>query len=182
MKAGYKVAISMIKIVPLIGIRDSGKTGTLLAFFRIKKRPGSYGYIDRKLKGKIVCAYGLCSPQELREFCKYKLVIENIKERLSRAKTEVKKGRGKDDFIFIIPFGLYMRNGKINENCILKPIERLKKDGYAVSPIYLRRQLSISSRTQDFDDFIKKVTTKKIDSTKDDEDRQAKELKKLILS
>ncbi len=181
LKAEYKSGISMIKIVPLIGIRDSGKTGTLLEFFGVEKRSGSYGYMDRVIKGKIVCAYGLCSPQELREYCNYNLVIENIKERLARAKIEVKKRRGKGEFIFIIPFGLYMRDGEINENCILKPIDRLKKDGYAVSPIYLRRQLSISSRAKDFDDFVKKVTTKKIDSIKDDEDRQAKELKKLII-
>ncbi len=172
----------MITIVPLIGLRDSGKTGTLLEFFGVEKRSGSYGYMDRKIKGKIVCAYGLCSPQELRGFCKYDLVIENIKERLNKAKIEIKNKRGEDDFIFIIPFGLYMRDGKINENCISVPIARLKKDGYAVSPIYLRKQLSISSRTKDYDDFMKKVTTKKIDSTKDGEEKQAEELKKLILS
>lgn len=171
----------MVTIVLLIGIRDSGKTGTLLEFFGVKKRRGSYGYMDRIINGKIVCAYGLGSPQELREYCKYKLVIENIKDRLERAETEVKKKHGKHDFTFVIPFGLYMRDGKINENCILKPIEWLKKDGYVVSSIYLRRQLSISSRTQDFDDFMKEVTTKRIDSTKDGEERQSKELKKLIL-
>lgn len=172
----------MIKIVLLVGRGNSGKTRTLKKFFGIEfsiklKR---YEYIERVIDQKVVCSVGLSSPQELISFCNYKVVIENIKTRLEKAKREVKRRHNKKDFIFIIPFGLYMKIGKMNEDCIKNPIEQLKLDGYEVFPIYLKRKFKrILSRNQLFDNFIGIFTSHKILS-REEYDKQAEEVKRLI--
>lgn len=168
----------MVTVVILIGRSNSGKTRTLKRFFGIDRRLRPNEYMDRT-NGKIVCAVKLNSPQEEEDFCKYEDVVNNINKRLERAKSEVKNRHKMDDFVFIIPFGLYVRrdDGKINEDCILKPIEQLKKEGHAILLIYLNRP----SRKPIYDKFMKGLTTHEISSRKD-YDNQAKELRKLIFN
>ena len=171
----------MVQIVLLIGRGNSGKTETLKKFFGIHRRLRRYEYIEKSINGNVVCAVSLSSPQELMKeiaFCDYDLVINNIKKRLNMAKREVKKRHNTDDFIFVMPFGLYLRrDGRTNEDCILKPIEQLKKDGHTVLPIYLKK----ASKNPFFDKFMNGLTSNEISSRKD-YDKQAEELEKLIFS
>lgn len=167
----------MINVIILIGRSNSGKTKTLHEFFGIK--PWSKGYHDKIINEKIVCAVGFCSPQESEwiPFCNYDLVIGDIIERLEKAKKEVKKIHNKDDFVFVIPFTLMKKNGSINENCILKPIEDLKDKGHIVVPIYLNRAYK---KQQWYDEFMKELTNHQILS-REKYGEQAEELKKIIL-
>ena len=167
----------MVNIICLIGRRSSGKTRTLKKFFGLgsDERIRNDEYIDKK-NGKIVCAVGFGSPQELNEFCKFKDVIDNLNERIKIAKEEVKKTYKKDDFVFVIPFTLMTKiDGRNNENCILKPIEMLKNKGYDIFLIYLKRP----SRNPWYDEFMESLTTYEILS-REEYGEQAKELNKLI--
>lgn len=170
----------MVKVVLLIGRANSGKTNTLKKFFGADRRLKPYEYIEIGDK-ETICAVGLGSPQELRPpFCNYGPVIANINKRLNIAKKAVKERHAKNDFIFIIPFGLYMKKGKPNEDCILKPIKQLKDDGYEVLPIYLQMPFKKSlSKNPVFDNFMKGVTTR-IVSSRGAYNEQADELKKII--
>lgn len=167
----------MIKIVVLIGRGASGKSKTLKRFFGIDRRLRKNEYIENIIDGKIICAVSLSSPQELRGYCKYDLVMTNILERLNIAKREVKKRHNRDDFIFVIPFGLYMRDDKINEDCIFKPIEWLKAQAHIVKLIYLKRH----TRKLLFDEFMARLTKDNIVS-REDYDKQAEELRNLIFA
>ena len=168
----------MVTIICLTGRRSSGKTKTLKKFFGVREddRIRNNEYIDKK-NGKIICAVGFGSPQELEGFCQFEDVIDNLNKRLEIAKEEVKKRYKKDDFVFIIPFTLMTKiDGRNNTNCILKPLEILKNKGHVVSLIYLTRP----SRNPWYDKFMRSLTTYEILS-REEYSEQAKELKKLVL-
>ena len=169
----------MINVIILIGRSNSGKTKTLHEFFGIKA--WSKGYHEKIINEKIVCAVDFRSPQESEwiPFCNYDLVIENLIERLEKAKKEVKKRPDKDDFVFVIPFTLMKENGSINEDCILKPIEDLGDKGHIVVPIYLNRRYI--NQQQWYDQFMTGLTNHMILSRKE-YGEQAEELKKIILT
>ena len=128
----------MNNIVVLCGANSCGKTTTLKGFFGIAKTVDSPEYyVEKKLDGKTVCAVSFSSPQEQSPFCKVEIVQENIKSRISVCE---KKAKSKPYFL-IIPFtmsGSVKEKKKINKNCILKPIEELRKS-YRVFVIYLRK-------------------------------------------
>ncbi len=170
---------NMINVIILTGRGDSGKTRTLNEFFGVGS--WSKGYHDQIINGKIVCAVDFRSPQESDwiPFCDYNLVIENIIERLEEAKKEVKRRHNKDDFVFIIPFTLQRKDGKINEDCISKPIKDLKAKGHSVAPIYLKR--AFQKQQQWYDEFMRGLATHEILS-REEYREQAEELKKIILT
>ena len=152
------------KIVLLCGERDSGKTKTLRELFNLR----SYQRIGRiTINNKIICVVGLGSPQEKEEFCHVKDVKDNIKKRIKYCERQFG-----NDFVLVIPFSIYKkRDGRTNENCIIKPIEWLKSL-YSVHIIYLR--------IVNYADLImEKITTNEIRSRRD-YIRQAEELKQFI--
>lgn len=167
----------MVTMILLVGKSDSGKTKTLNEFFGVGR--WSKGYHEKIINGKIVCVVGFRSPQESDwiSFCKFELVIKDINERLKNAETEVKKKHDKDDFVFVIPFTLKREDGRINEDCILKPIEDLRDKGHIVVPIYLNR--THRKQQQLYDEFMKELTIHVILS-REEYIEQAKELSNLI--
>ena len=168
----------MINVIILIGRGNSGKTKTLHEFFGVKA--WAKGYHEKSINEKIVCAVGFRSSQESEwiPFCNYDLVIENIIERLEKAKKEVKNKYDKDDFVFVIPFTLKREDGRINDDCIIKPIEYLTDKGHIVVPIYLNRPYL--RQQQWYDEFVMGLTNHVILS-REEYGEQAEELKKIIL-
>lgn len=119
-------------------------------------------------------AVSLNSPQELRDFCDVEGVKDSIGKRIKKCK-QASKGQ---QYTLIIPFGLYgATKGKLNEDCILKPIEWLRSQGFRIFIIYLKKKTA--RRLDLVDSFMKKLTSNVIESTKE-YDRQSKELENFI--
>ena len=155
---------------------EVGKTKTSKEFFGIShvRRLGRMQLLQRVLNGNRIYAVSLGSPQEQEDFCEIDDVKGNIKRRIQKCE-QASKGQ---QYTLIIPFGLYGAvKGKLNEDCILKPIEWLRNKGFRVFVIYLRKK---TARALDLvDSFMRKVTSNLIRSTKE-YDRQAKDLEEFI--
>jgi hypothetical protein len=167
----------MKTVILLCGADNAGKTTTLKVFFGVRhiRRLKPMQLLERKLDGKTVYAVGLTSPHELaNDFCN----VEEVKKRISkRLKKCDEKGRDNDYFL-IIPFTMSVVNGRINEKCILDPIEWLRSLGIRVLPVYLRK-----TETDYLDmknALMRKINAEIIESKINEEDRQAKELEEII--
>lgn len=131
--------------------------------------------LERHLDGKTVYAVSLSSPHELaNDFCNVQKVKERIDKRLKKCD---EKAKGKDYFL-MIPFTMSVKNGEINEKCILEPIEWLRAMNIRVILIYLRKTETDLLDAKDA--LMEKITATIIESKIDEEDRQAKELEAII--
>ena len=167
----------MKTVVLLCGDRDSGKTNTLKTFFGVSdiKRLKPMQLLVTTVNGKRICAIGLTSPQELaNDFCNVEKVDKRINKRLEKCELN-SQGHG---YVLIIPFTLFVEDGNVNERCIIEPIESLRSKGYNVVPVYLRKTTSTFLHL--FGALMSKIGATIIESSKD-YDRQAEELKKLII-
>ena len=166
----------MNKIVILCGSNNSGKSTTLRGFFRIKDIDASpSSYVERKLDGRIVCAVSFSSPQERSAFCNVEQVQDDINERIQTCN---EKSKGKP-YILLIPFtmsGSRTKKKKLNRECIISPIEELKKK-FKVYVIYLRKKNAVNVAEKDA--LMKKIAIKEIETTKTDYDK-SKELEKFL--
>lgn len=168
----------MNKIVILCGSNNSGKTTTLRGFFKIKDTDGSpSSYIHRKINGKILCAVSFSSPQERSMFCNVKQVQDDINERIQVCDDESK---GKP-YILLIPFtmsGSRTKKKKLNEECIIKPIEELKRK-FKVYVIYLRKTNARNPIEKDA--LMKKINAEPepVETTRTDYDK-SEELEKFL--
>lgn len=132
-------------------------------------------YIERKLDGKIICAVSFSSPQEQEPFCEVELINDNIKKRI----IECENNTNGEPYVLIIPFtmsGSRKKRKKINEDCILKPIERLK-ERFKVFVIYLRKTNARNLKEKDA--LMRKVASITIETTRKDYDKSA-ELEKFL--
>lgn len=167
----------MKTIVILCGVNEAGKTKTLKEFFNVSHIPrlNPMQLLERMLNGKKVFGVSLSSPQELRDFCDVEGVKDSIKKRIQKCE-KASKGQ---DYILLIPFGIYMNKEKteLNEDCILKPIEWLRNQGFRVHIVYQRKKTARTLRL--VDSFMRKITSNVIESTRE-YDRQAKELERII--
>lgn len=166
----------MKTIVILCGVGQAGKSKTLKEFFKVRhiKRLDYMQLLERTNNGKKVYAVSLNSPQELRKFCDAEGVKDSIRKRIKKCE-DASKGQ---QYTLIVPFGLYgATKGKLNEDCILKPIEWLRSQGFRIFLIYLRKKTARTLRL--IDSFMKGLTSNVIQSTKE-YDRQARELEKII--
>lgn len=167
----------MKTVILLCGSHNVGKTKTLKTFFGVHhiSKLKSMQLLDRVLDGKNVYASSLSSPQELaKDFCNVEKVKNQIDKRLKKCD---KKSLG-EDYILIIPFTMSVKDGKINDNCILEPIDWLKSMNIKVFPVYLRK--TKADLLDSKDDLMKKISATIIESRKDEEYRQAKELENII--
>jgi ABC-type cobalamin/Fe3+-siderophores transport system ATPase subunit len=166
----------MNSIVILCGGDSCGKTTTLKGFFGVNKEDKSpHFYVQRKLEDKIVCAVKFASPQEKEKFCNVENVNKNIENRITECET---KTEGKQ-YILLIPFtmsGKKKERKKINTDCIIEPIEKLKGK-FRVFVIYLRK--TNAHNLAEKDALMAKVATKRIETTKNDFDSSA-ELEKFL--
>jgi hypothetical protein len=163
-------------VIPLCGSDDAGKTKTLKVFFGVEhiRRLKPMQLLEKHLNGKTVYAVGLTSPHELaNDFCNVDEVKKRITKRLKKCD---KKAQGKDYFL-IIPFTMSVENGKINEKCILEPIEWLKAMNIRVFSVYLRKTETNFLEAKDA--LMRKIATPIIESKIGEEDRQAKELENI---
>jgi len=166
----------MKTIVILCGVNETGKTKTLKRFFGVSHigRLRPMQLLERTLNGKKVCAVSLSSPQELKKFCEVDEVKDSIEKRIQKCE-RASKGQ---DYTLIIPFGVYGAvNGKLNEDCILKPIKWLRDQGFRVFVIYLEKKRARGLNL--IDSFVKKITSIEIASTEEYE-RQSKDLENFI--
>ena len=166
----------MKTIVILCGVGEVGKTKTLKKFFGVShvRRLRRDQLLERGLNGKKIYAVRLSSPQEQEDFCEIDDVKGNIKRRIQKCE-QASKGQ---QYTLIVPFGLYgASKGKLNEECILKPIEWLRSQRFRVYVIYLRKRTARELKL--LDSFMKELTSYVIQSTKE-YDRQAKELENFI--
>jgi len=152
------------KIIILCGVANSGKTTTLREL--VKTKTEHTGTI--KMGARTICVKGFSSPQEREDFCKVKKVKENIQKRLDYCKRKFKNA-----FVLVMPFTIQKRKGRINKDCIVKPIKWLKSRGYSVHIIYLRK-------VTDADLMMKKITSEEIGSRENSSSKQARELKDFI--
>lgn len=146
----------MKTVVVLCGVGQAGKSKTLKKFFGVShiKRLGYMQLLERTINGKKVYAVSLNSPQELRDFCDVEGVKDSIKKRIKKCES-VSRGQ---DYVLLIPFGIYGAiNGKLNEDCILKPVEWLRSQGFRVFLIYLRKKTAQALRL--VDSFMKRLTS-----------------------
>jgi hypothetical protein len=169
--------MNMNSIVILCGGNSCGKTTTLRGFFGIKNGDLSPEYfVEKKLDGKTVCAVSFGSPQEqARGFCKVDKVQENINRRIS----ECDEKATSKPYILIIPFtmsGSRSEKKKINKDCILKPIEVLKKS-FKVFIIYLRK--TNAHNLTEKDALMKDIAMDTIETAKKDYDK-SRELEKIL--
>lgn len=165
----------MHSIVILCGGNRCGKTTTLKGFFKIKSAKSPESYVERKLDGKRICAVSFCSPQEQEPFCKVELVNGNIKNRI----LECENNTNSEPYILIVPFTMSVSKAdrtKLNKDCILKPIEELKKK-FKVFVIYLRKTNAQNLAQKDA--LMEQVALKTIETTKDDYDK-SEELEKYL--
>ena len=153
------------RILILCGERNSGKTKTLRKLFGVSSRKQ---IASIRIDGKIVCIKYFGSPQELKDFCHVKKVIENIKERLTYAKRNFN-----NNFILVIPFTLIRKGNRTNEDCIVKPIKWLRTR-YTTHIIYLRK-------INYADVIMERLARSEIKST-EDYIRQSNQLKEIIKS
>jgi hypothetical protein len=171
--------MDMKAIVLLCGSNEVGKTKTLKAFFGVShiERLKPMQLLERILNGMKIYAVSLNSPQEQSEFCNVSEVKARIEKRIQKCE-EASHGQ---DYILIIPFGIYQKGRRkteqLNEKCILEPIEWLKKLGFKVRSIYLRKETARLLPLKD--ELMKKITSQEIKSEKN-YDRQAKELESFI--
>jgi len=141
----------------------------------VKGNHSPESYIERKLDGRRICAVSFSSPQEQEPFCEVRLVNDNIKNRI----IECEKNTNGEPYILIIPFtmsGSRKKRKKINEDCILKPIEKLREK-FKVFVIYLRK--TNARNLEDKDALMKRIALKMVETTKDDYDKSA-ELEKYL--
>jgi hypothetical protein len=170
-KRAFIIRVKMNTIIILCGSNDSGKTATMKGFFVIDKNTRSpHDYIERKLDGRIVCAFSFGSPQEkVQKFCAVEKVQDNIQRRID----ECNKKASSKPYILIIPFtmsGSRIQKKKINEDCIIKPINWLKKD-FHIFVIHLRKGKARNLKEQD--DLMKDLAIEKIETTKKDYDKSS---------
>lgn len=165
----------MKTIIILCGVGQTGKSKTLKKFFgvsQIRLRPMQL--LERLLDGKRVYAVSLNSPQEQRDFCDVEGVEDSIRKRIKKCE-QVSEGQ---QYTLIVPFGLYgATKGKLNEDCILKPIEWLRSQGFRVYVTYLRKKTARGLKL--LDSFMKGLASNVIGST-EEYDRQARELENFI--
>jgi len=166
----------MNTIVILCGANSCGKTSTLKGFFGIRKNVKSPEYyIERKLDGMTVCAVSFGSPQEQSDFCDVIQVQKNIKERTQTCDKESKV----KPYTLLIPFtmsGSRKKRKKVNKDCIIKPIEELRKS-FKVFVIYLRK--TNTHYRAEKDALMKDIAVKTIETTKEDFDKSI-ELEKFL--
>jgi ABC-type cobalamin/Fe3+-siderophores transport system ATPase subunit len=175
----------MNKIVILCGANSCGKTTTMKGLFGIPKKADSPEYyVEKKLDGKTVCAVSFSSPQEqVHDFCNFSEVQKNINQRIIKSD---EKATTKPYFL-IIPFtmsGSRKEKKKVNKDCILKPIEELRKS-HKVFVIYLRKTKTHHRKEKDA--LIEEIALIKdvevigppILTTKSDYDK-SKELEKVL--
>jgi len=163
----------MKTVVLLCGVANSGKTKTLKAFFDVSniKRLRPLQLLERNLNGKKVYNIGSTSPQEdANDFCNVEKIINRIRKRLKECE-QVSQGQ---DYVLIIPFTMERKDGKVNDRCIVKPIEWLKSEGFNVFSLYLRKEKTDLLHLKDT--LMKRISATTIESKKDEYDRQAKEL------
>ena len=127
----------MKTIVILCGVGEAGKTKTLKELFGVSniRRLRRMKLLEKVLDGKKVYAVSLSSAQEQEEFCQVDKVKANIERRILKCE----QASQIQQYMLIIPFAVYRRKGKLNEDCILKPIDWLRNRGFKVHPIYLKR-------------------------------------------
>ena len=116
-------------VIILAGVANSGKSKTLHSISDGQELVGRRIY---SIKRKRTCIY-FSSPQELtRISCRYELVIKRIKHMI-----EVCDSQGCD--LLILAFTMYVVKGKLNKDCITKPLEYLKRSCKQVRLVYLRK-------------------------------------------
>jgi len=147
-------------IIILLGKTDSGKSRTIKKFFGVKKIRGV-----TKKDGNPPIFTVVSSPQEMEKFCESDEVIKRIKKYLNEIK--------ENDFIFILPFTIQRQNGRYNIDCILKPIEELKKN-HNVHVIYLDKI------NRELDNLLTKANVEERIKSIEDYSAHATQLEKFI--
>lgn len=156
-------------ILILAGSANSGKTTTLKALIeRHLQRVSRNIYL---LNGKSVCLR-VSSPQEWAHYCNYDGAMEIIRRLLKRC-------AARSGSLVIMPFTLQFQPD-INRHCIEPPIKELRRMGYDVHLVYLRKP-----KIREFDDadsLMRKLRAQVIRSGRSERDfeRQAEELWRII--
>ncbi len=125
-----------MKALILAGAQNSGKSKTIgktkdKGFKRKLKH--EFGRTLFSHKGKKLSVYsGSC--QELNLFCHAQEVIDCTEERV-----EISKSVGSK--MIVLPFTMRVNwQGQLNESCILKPMDWLRKNGIEVHLVHLSRE------------------------------------------
>lgn len=162
----------MSAIVILCGSNNSGKTSTIKGFFggKYTLTESRAHFYERILDGKKVFAVNAGSPQEIvKKFCRVELVNKDIEKRIS----ECNKKAESQSYILIIPFTMSVSKAdrtKLNEDCILKPIEK-RKETFNVFVIYLKKTSAKNLAKKNA--LMKQIALIEIETTEDNYDKSA---------
>jgi len=154
--------------VVVAGATRSGKSRTLHAIADGHQLDGHVYAI----KGRRAYIY-FCSVQELTgEFCKYNMVIERVKRLIHECVS-------KRCDLLIIAFTMYVVKGKVNDACITKPLDYLRRRVKNTRLIYLRKETA-----REIDLFDRLMSRSKAKRVKSNEDYagQAREILKVVKS
>ena len=92
---------------------------------------------------------------------------------------KIAKCASRSGALLVVPFTLGTKQGRLNSDCIIKPVEHVKLIGKKIQVVYLRR--SNANNVGSMDNLMKTLNALKIDSD-EDYDRQAAELWKIVTS
>ena len=158
-------------IVILCGGNSSGKTTTIKRFFKDKSSTTNNGrhFFERMLDDNRVYAVSSRSPHEIVNcFCD----VEGVNKDIEKRTDECDKKANGQRYILIIPFTMSVSEAdreKLNEDCILRPIETLK-GRYNVFVIYLKKKNAKNLEQKNA--LMKRITPhKEIETTRDDYDK-----------
>jgi hypothetical protein len=162
-------------IIFLCGGDKTGKTSTLTNFFTPEERSkiGKTNFFQKTIGNKKICVVGTDSPQENHKikFCKEDKVTDDIRKRLRICS----KKANSQSYVLIVPISINQKGrGKekpLNRECVLKPIESFKNEGFKVFSFCLwKKGADVEDKKTDLIDEIEALTLahKKCETVKDD--------------
>lgn len=131
--------------IPLIGLRNSGKTQTLVQFFEINgetlKSAKLFNLKNIKIYSEKTSRHERTKKQEAAIYSKKTSEHERFKETaIDKLKLIIDKWvseKFEEEFILLLPFSAIVLEGKVWAQGIIEPIEYAKKKGFEVNPILI---------------------------------------------
>jgi hypothetical protein len=171
----------MVKsIVILLGYGNSGKSRTLK---KIKTKLTKIRGDGRKysLNGRNVFIFTNSPQEELHKFRNCPRIIELLTDFIIKGHIDY-CNINESEYILLLPFTIFKLNTHLNDEWILKPIQKIKSLGYKVHVVYLKGGKKVPN-ILDVDDLANRINKEKtIISRIREEDRQANELKNFLIN
>ncbi len=163
------------KAIILIGAENSGKTGTIDEWCRLKGKTrlaGGRTTFVTKINGKD--EFVIISSSSVQEQKRYDLekVKKELLERIARYEVLLQK-EGHPRFVWVMAFTVGVKKGIVKTDVVEQAIGLLESEGLGVLKVYIKR--ADLEKFAEIDDFINSIKDKEIISNEDYQ-RQSREL------